>query len=272
MRPSNKSRSRNKPGGSHNNQRRGGGGGGNMGNVANRVFESAGPDGKVRGTPQQIIDKYQALARDAQLSGDRVIAENYLQHSEHYSRLLGEATRHLNEQRAAQQERENVQQQRPDQQGGDDDGDQGGRDARQNRERQSDEGRQDRDDRQNARHDRDDRQNRDTRRDERNASDDQPRDAQPRNYQPRDDHGLTTIDPTDDRDESGPVETPEGRRRNARVTRPAEREDGRPSEGEAASDVSAAPQEAGHQPVKRPRTRRKAKTETDAETAALRAD
>ena len=64
-----------------------------MGNIINRVFESAGPDGKVRGTPQQIIDKYQALARDAQVSGDRVAAESYLQHSEHYSRLLGEAQR-----------------------------------------------------------------------------------------------------------------------------------------------------------------------------------
>ena len=64
-----------------------------MGNIINRVFESAGPDGKVRGTPQQIIDKYQALARDAQVSGDRVAAESYLQHAEHYCRLLGEAQR-----------------------------------------------------------------------------------------------------------------------------------------------------------------------------------
>ncbi len=70
-----------------------------MGNIINRVFESAGPDGKVRGTPQQIIDKYQALARDAQVAGDRVAAENYLQHSEHYSRLLGEAQREQGEQR-----------------------------------------------------------------------------------------------------------------------------------------------------------------------------
>jgi hypothetical protein len=96
MRPSNKQRSRNKPGGNgnhNNNQRR------NIGNIINRVFESAGPDGKVRGTPQQIIDKYQALARDAQVSGDRVAAENYLQHSEHYSRLLGEAQRQNMEQR-----------------------------------------------------------------------------------------------------------------------------------------------------------------------------
>src|SRR6187455_2922268 len=92
MRPSNKSRSRNKSGSSNhnnnnNNQRP------RMGNIINRVFESAGPDGKVRGTPQQIIDKYQALARDAQVAGDRVTAESYLQYSEHYSRLLGEAQR-----------------------------------------------------------------------------------------------------------------------------------------------------------------------------------
>ena len=72
-----------------------------MGNIINRVFESAGPDGKVRGTPQQIIDKYQALARDAQVSGDRVAAESYLQHAEHYSRLLGEAQRQQMENRAS---------------------------------------------------------------------------------------------------------------------------------------------------------------------------
>jgi hypothetical protein len=97
MRPSNKQRSRNKPGNNGNHQRR------NIGNIINRVFESAGPDGKVRGTPQQIIDKYQALARDAQVSGDRVAAENYLQHSEHYSRLLGEAQRQQMESRFNQE-------------------------------------------------------------------------------------------------------------------------------------------------------------------------
>jgi Domain of unknown function (DUF4167) len=104
MRPQNKSRSRNKPGnnGNHNNSQRRN----SMGNIINRVFESAGPDGKVRGTPQQIIDKYQALARDAQVSGDRVAAESYLQHSEHYSRLLGEAQRQQQENRFNQPERE----------------------------------------------------------------------------------------------------------------------------------------------------------------------
>jgi hypothetical protein len=64
-----------------------------MGNITNRVFDSSGPDGKVRGTPQQIIDKYLLLARDAQLSNDRVVAEGFLQHAEHYTRLLGEAQR-----------------------------------------------------------------------------------------------------------------------------------------------------------------------------------
>ena len=61
------------------------------GNIINRVFESAGPEGKVRGTPQQIIDKYLVLARDAQTSGDRVMSENFLQHAEHYIRLLNAA-------------------------------------------------------------------------------------------------------------------------------------------------------------------------------------
>ncbi|MCP5039143.1 MAG: DUF4167 domain-containing protein [Rhodobacteraceae bacterium] len=63
----------------------------NPGNNLNRVFDSSGPEGKVRGTPQQIIDKYSQLARDATLSNDRVAAENFQQHSEHYTRLLSEA-------------------------------------------------------------------------------------------------------------------------------------------------------------------------------------
>lgn len=68
--------------------RKGGGGGGN---IVNRVYDSAGPEGKVRGTPQQIIDKYQSLARDAQTMGDRVMSENFLQHAEHYQRMLIQA-------------------------------------------------------------------------------------------------------------------------------------------------------------------------------------
>ncbi|WP_208349667.1 DUF4167 domain-containing protein [Pseudaestuariivita rosea] len=76
------------------------------GNIVNRVFDSSGPEGKVRGTPQQIIDKYSQLARDAQLSNDRVAAENFQQHAEHYTRLLGEAQREIDARRE-QQEREN---------------------------------------------------------------------------------------------------------------------------------------------------------------------
>ncbi|MCV2876738.1 DUF4167 domain-containing protein [Rhodobacteraceae bacterium XHP0102] len=74
-----------------------------VGNIINRVFDSSGPEGKVRGTPQQIIDKYQQLARDAQLSNDRVAAENFLQHSEHYTRLLGEAQREMDARREEHQ-------------------------------------------------------------------------------------------------------------------------------------------------------------------------
>ncbi len=77
-----------------------------VGNIVNRVFDSSGPEGKVRGTPQQIIDKYNQLARDAQLSNDRVAAENFQQHAEHYLRMLSEAQREQDARRE-QQEREN---------------------------------------------------------------------------------------------------------------------------------------------------------------------
>ena len=54
----------------------------------NSSYESNGPDGKIRGNVHQVIEKYQALARDAMTSGDRIEAENYFQHAEHYSRVL----------------------------------------------------------------------------------------------------------------------------------------------------------------------------------------
>ena len=75
-------------------------------NVLNRVFDSSGPEGKVRGTPQQVIEKYQQLTRDSQLSGDRVAAENFQQHAEHYMRLQADAQREI-ELRREQQEKEN---------------------------------------------------------------------------------------------------------------------------------------------------------------------
>jgi hypothetical protein len=73
---------------------RGGGGGSGGGGKpqqqnANRAFDSNGPEGvKVRGNAQHVFEKYQQLARDAGSAGDRVLAENYLQHAEHYFRLL----------------------------------------------------------------------------------------------------------------------------------------------------------------------------------------
>lgn len=65
----------------HNNHRKGQ-------NPLVRSFESNGPDVKVRGTPAHIAEKYISLARDAQTSGDPVLAENYLQHAEHYNRII----------------------------------------------------------------------------------------------------------------------------------------------------------------------------------------
>ncbi|SEM76182.1 DUF4167 domain-containing protein [Palleronia pelagia] len=76
------------------------------GNIVNRVFDSSGPEGKVRGTPQQIIDKYNQLTRDAQLSGDRVAAENFAQHAEHYTRMLAEAQREIEAKREQHEQRQ----------------------------------------------------------------------------------------------------------------------------------------------------------------------
>jgi hypothetical protein len=60
-------------------------------NPLTRVYESNGPDVKIRGTPNHVAEKYVQLARDAQASGDPVAAENYFQHAEHYFRLIAAA-------------------------------------------------------------------------------------------------------------------------------------------------------------------------------------
>ncbi|WP_245453409.1 DUF4167 domain-containing protein [Aquibium carbonis] len=57
-------------------------------NPLTRSYESNGPDVKIRGSAQQIAEKYSTLARDAHSAGDRVMAENYLQHAEHYNRII----------------------------------------------------------------------------------------------------------------------------------------------------------------------------------------
>lgn len=87
----------------------GGGGGGGGGNNNNnhhrkgqnpltRVYESNGPDVKIRGTASHIAEKYMQLARDAQTSGDPVAAENYFQHAEHYFRLIAAAQEQFRQQ------------------------------------------------------------------------------------------------------------------------------------------------------------------------------
>jgi len=60
-------------------------------NPLSRMYESNGPDIKIRGTASHIAEKYLQLARDAQSSGDPVAAENYYQHAEHYFRLIAAA-------------------------------------------------------------------------------------------------------------------------------------------------------------------------------------
>ncbi|MGI8568348.1 MAG: DUF4167 domain-containing protein [Methylocella sp.] len=60
-------------------------------NPLTRSYESSGPDVKIRGTAHHIGEKYLQLARDAQTSGDPVMAESYLQHAEHYFRLIAAA-------------------------------------------------------------------------------------------------------------------------------------------------------------------------------------
>ena len=144
-----------------------------LGNIINRVFDSSGPEGKVRGTPQQIIEKYQTLARDAQLSNDRVAAENFLQHAEHYTRMLAEAQR----EQAAEQEARQQQYQQNSQQNGNGGNGGGNRDYR----------------------DRDDRRDRDFRDP---GTDDQPAVVE-----------VIEIDSAPG--DSGLVETPEARRRDA---------------------------------------------------------
>jgi hypothetical protein len=56
--------------------------------VRNQTFESSGPEGKIRGTAQQVLDRYLALGRDASSAGDPIAAEGFFQHAEHYYRLL----------------------------------------------------------------------------------------------------------------------------------------------------------------------------------------
>ncbi len=81
-------------------------------NPLTRVYESNGPDVKIRGTANHVAEKYLQLARDAQSSGDPVSAENYFQHAEHYFRLIATANEQF------RQQNPNFQPQRPEGGGG----------------------------------------------------------------------------------------------------------------------------------------------------------
>ena len=94
------------------NQRPGGGGGGGSpirhdnGQIPlnrNHVFDSNGPDLRIRGTAQQLFEKYLQLGRDATSSGDRVMAEGYFQHAEHYFRILNAIAQAAQQSQAQQQ-------------------------------------------------------------------------------------------------------------------------------------------------------------------------
>lgn len=244
---SSKSRSRNKS----NRQR-------TLGNIVNRVFDSSGPEGKVRGTPQQIIEKYLTLARDAQLSNDRVAEQSFLQHAEHYTRLLGEAQRE-------QAERQQNQPSQRDDESGDygngnnGNGQHGHRNDRQDRNEQRDFRRDDR---------RDDR--RDERRDDRQpaarAEQQQSGDADDGMSGAR---GLPPVISSDDA-ESGPVTTPESAASAASGTwTEAAPGSARESAPEAGSEPAAEPaaRKAAAETPSAPRRRSRAASGNDATAA-----
>ncbi len=118
------------------NHRGSGGGGGPVrhqsGNVPlnrNHVFDSSGPDLRVRGTSQQLFEKYLQLGRDATSVGDRVMAESYFQHAEHYFRILNAMNQAAVQQQTNPQNNGGNGQQRRQETMADDDDDEPGDDA-----------------------------------------------------------------------------------------------------------------------------------------------
>jgi hypothetical protein len=117
----------NRSGGGHHNHNRNAGqhsssgsssnsGGNQRRNPRVHTFDSNGPDVRIRGNAYQINEKYVTLARDANSAGDRVLAESYLQHAEHYQRLINEMTEEFGQQHYSQpQQPQQSQQQQPQQ-------------------------------------------------------------------------------------------------------------------------------------------------------------
>ncbi len=228
-----------------------------LGNIINRVFDSSGPDGKVRGTPQQIIEKYQFLARDAQLSNDRVAAENFNQHAEHYTRMLAEATREMAAEQEARQQQYGPGGGQPQAQSG---GQQTGNGNQSNGNGNGNAGQpgnqQPRD--RAPREDRDYRDNRDFR-----------QDRQDRDYRP-DDRAPTAIDVVEPDDDLGLVETPETQPQpQLRAERPHRDERVIASPAEAVPTASAATEDApkADRGPRRPRGPRKPKGDGTPEAA-----
>lgn len=81
--------------GNNNGGRRSGGG------QRTQVFDSNGPDVRIRGTAHQVAEKYMTLAKDAASAGDRILSESYLQHAEHYQRIIISFGDHVQERRPA---------------------------------------------------------------------------------------------------------------------------------------------------------------------------
>lgn len=87
-------------------RKRGGNGGNRRGPNKMQVFDSNGPEVRIRGTAHQVFEKYQALAKDAQSSGNTVLAESYLQHAEHYQRIINEFDSYKDDQKSTQSSQE----------------------------------------------------------------------------------------------------------------------------------------------------------------------
>ena len=214
--------------------RRSGGSNQNNFNNPNRHYESVGPDVKIRGSAQQVLEKYQQYARDAQTNGDRILSEAYFQFAEHYQRIV-----------AKQQEaRDRQQQQRG-----------GNRDER-------DQGRRD-----NARNDGDDNVN-DADKDEGETSEAsvERRDA-PADQDDRNDDAMRVIDEDDASDEASASSDEENEEKEKPRRRTTRRKTYKSQDKEASDDAD--PAEGVLKTVSR--GRRKA-TEENAETPAEATD
>ena len=93
--------------GPNKNRMRGRGHGRKSGNSRNQSFESNGPDVKVRGNAQQVVEKYLTLARDASSAGDRINAESYYQFAERYYRVMTAANELQRQQQQKHSETDN---------------------------------------------------------------------------------------------------------------------------------------------------------------------